>query len=159
MFFQKMILPAAWVLGCLFATAQHVPPHGPDTHRERIEALRIAFISQRLELTPAEAQKFWPVYNQYQADLQKLRENFRNTSSQPPTAEQQLDFEQKKLDLKKKYKAEFEACIGKDKVNRLYALEDEFRKTIQEFRERRHADYPGRMDPPLPPAFRPRGPQ
>jgi hypothetical protein len=33
--------------------------------QERIKALRVAFISTRLDLTPQEAEKFWPVYNDF----------------------------------------------------------------------------------------------
>lgn len=105
---------------------------------DKIEALRIAFISQRLNLTPEEAQKFWPVYNQYVADMKKLRDNFGMGPDKPKlTAEQSLDFEQKKLDLKKSYKAKFEAAIGKEKVNTLYALEEEFKQKLKEMREER----------------------
>jgi hypothetical protein len=31
----------------------------------KIQTQRIAFFSQRMEITPSEAQKFWPVYNEY----------------------------------------------------------------------------------------------
>ncbi len=105
---------------------------------DKIEALRVAFISQRLNLTPEEAQKFWPIYNQYVADMKKLRDNFGMGPDKPKlTAEQSLDFEQKKLDLKKSYKAKFETVIGKEKVNTLYALEEEFKQKLKEMREER----------------------
>jgi hypothetical protein len=44
-----------------FANAQN----GNGQRQEKIQALKIAFITQKLKLTPAEAEKFWPVYNQY----------------------------------------------------------------------------------------------
>ena len=50
--------------------------------RERIEALRVAFITQKLNLTPDESQKFWPVYNEYQDKLKSSRKEFK---SQPTT--------------------------------------------------------------------------
>jgi hypothetical protein len=111
---------------------------GPDGKGDKIEALRIAFISQRLNLTPDEAQKFWPIYNQYTADLKKLRDNFGIGPGKPQlTAEQSLDFEQKKLDLKKSYKTKFEVVLGKEKVNTLYALEEEFKQKLKEMRDER----------------------
>src|SRR3954471_13243532 len=113
-----------------FANAYGQPQQG-----EKIEALRIAFISQRLNLTPEEAQKFWPVYNQMHAEMKTLRNNFGMGPGKPQlTAEQSLDFEQKKLDLKKKYKAQFEAVLGKEKLNTFYSLEEEFRKKLQDLR-------------------------
>ena len=33
--------------------------------RERIKALKVAFITEKLELTESEAQKFWPIYNTF----------------------------------------------------------------------------------------------
>lgn len=145
---KNLLLVAATAL--LFAattTAQNATPPASGSQHEKIQALRIAFISQQLNLTPAEAQKFWPMYNQYQTDLHTLRENFKPGAGQQPTAEQQLDFEQKKLDLKKKYKTEFEGCLGKDKVNKLYGLEDEFRKKVQEYRDQKHGGGPGGRGP------------
>jgi len=41
---------------------------------EKFDAMRIAFITERLELTSAEAEKFWPVYNEYQKQKQGLSE-------------------------------------------------------------------------------------
>jgi hypothetical protein len=41
--------------------------------RDRIEPMKIAFITQKLNLTAEEAQKFWPVYNKFSDELQKLR--------------------------------------------------------------------------------------
>lgn len=137
----KSVLLAVWCLTTVSAIANEEYPMQGDGKGDRIEALRIAFISQRLNLTPEEAQKFWPVYNQYTTDMKKLRENFGVGPGKPQlTAEQSLDFEQKKLDLKKKYKTQFEAAIGKDKVNTLYSLEEEFRQQLRQLREARERD-------------------
>src|SRR4029077_4442534 len=120
---------------------------------DKIEALRIAWISQQLNLTPEEAQKFWPVYNAYRNDLQTLRKNFKPGEGQL-TAEEQLDFEQKKLDLKKKYKTEFEGALGKGKLNQLYGLEEKFHQKLKELREERQ-----QMRGNNPPGRRPWGPR
>ncbi|MCW5906806.1 MAG: hypothetical protein KIS94_03020 [Chitinophagales bacterium] len=137
----KGALLAVWCLTTVSAMATEEHSMQGDGKGDKIEALRIAFISQRLSLTPDEAQKFWPLYNQYTADMKKLRENFGMGAGKPQlTAEQSLDFEQKKLDLKKKYKTQFEAAIGKDKVNTLYSLEEEFRQQLKQMREEREGN-------------------
>lgn len=118
------------------AQPRQAPQNGGEKG-DKIEAMRVAFITQQLNLTPEEAQKFWPVYNQYHEDIKTLRRNFKTAEGQELSADQQLDFEQKKLDLKKRYKAQFEGVIGKEKVNSLYGLEDDFRKKMQEERQRR----------------------
>jgi hypothetical protein len=112
-------------------------PNMQGNKGEKIEALRIAFISQELNLNPQEAQKFWPVYNQYRGDLKTLHQNFKMDANGQMDATQQLDFEQKKLDLKKKYKGQFEGALGKDKVNQLYNLEHKFHEKLKDMREQR----------------------
>jgi hypothetical protein len=41
--------------------------------RERIKAFKTAFITERLDLSPEEAEKFWPVYNQYTENIYRLK--------------------------------------------------------------------------------------
>ena len=64
---MKRILIAAVCL--LAATALFAQPQKPSEEQrkkdfERIKAEKIAFITSELDLTPEEAQVFWPVYNQ-----------------------------------------------------------------------------------------------
>lgn len=40
---------------------------------EKIRTLKTAYITQELSLTPSEAEKFWPVYNEYDSKRTKLR--------------------------------------------------------------------------------------
>lgn len=136
---MKNIMIVAILLAGMFAVNAQAPqpPQGQGDKGEKIEALRIAFITQQLNLTPTEAQKFWPIYNQFNADMKTLRQNFKMDTKGQLTAEQQLDLEQKKLDLKKKYKGQYEAAIGKDKVNQLYNLEKQFRDKLKEMRDQR----------------------
>lgn len=53
------------------AQAPHHDNHGSGNHHgeripeEKIKALKVAFLTNRLNLSPAEAQVFWPVYNAY----------------------------------------------------------------------------------------------
>jgi Spy/CpxP family protein refolding chaperone len=153
---KKIIMNAAILLAVVFTTnvfAQTPPaaqPQGPGPDRgEKIEALRIAFITQELNLTPQEAQKFWPVYNQYRGDMKTLHDNFKPAQGGAQlTAEQQLDFEQKKLDLKKRYKAQFEGAVGKDKVNQLYNIEQKFHEKLKELRDQRQQQRGGGQGPP-----------
>lgn len=40
---------------------------------EKLTAYKIAFFTKKLDLTPAEAEKFWPVYNDYSARKSKIQ--------------------------------------------------------------------------------------
>ncbi len=89
---------------------------------EKIRALKDAFITQKLQLTPAEAEKFWPVYNQYDNEIRQLRVNNRNGDV--------LENEQRLLDTRKKYKPSFEKILGPQRLNDLYNAEREFRNVL-----------------------------
>lgn len=52
--------------------------YAQDGGHDKITALKTAFITEKLELTSSEAQKFWPVYNEYDRQLQILRDQRRN---------------------------------------------------------------------------------
>ncbi len=46
---------------------------GQNPNMERLKAYKIAFFTKRLNLTPQEAEKFWPVYNEYQDMKNKIQ--------------------------------------------------------------------------------------
>ena len=97
---------------------------------EKVDALKIAFLTQKLQLTSAEAEKFWPVYNQYEDELQGVRRDNKTGDM--------LEGEQKLLDIRKKYKGSFEKILGPQKVNTLYGAEKEFRNIlIKRLKERK----------------------
>src|SRR6185312_13247509 len=90
-----------------------------ENRAEKIQSLKIAFITQKLQLTPDEAQKFWPVYNQYQNDVQNLQLNRKDGNV--------IEDEEKLLDIRKKYVSSFEKIIGPQKTNNLFNAERDFR--------------------------------
>lgn len=100
--------------------------------RERVETIKIGYITQKLDLTPEEAQRFFPVYNQYAAEIKEVNEaqRFNNLS--------ELEREDKILSIRKKYNSEFRKAISAEKVNDFFALEKDFRQIVQkELQERK----------------------
>jgi hypothetical protein len=89
---------------------------------EKIQALKIAFITQKLQLTTDEAQKFWPVYDQYENEIHSLQIDSRNGPA--------LENEEKLLNIRKKYKVSFEKVIGPQKLNKLFNAERDFRTIL-----------------------------
>lgn len=90
---------------------------------EKIQALKAAFITQKLELTPKEAQEFWPVYGQYEDDMKKILDDRGNPNDV-------LANEEKILNIRKKYRPEFEKVLGKPRMNKLFTTEKEFRNVL-----------------------------
>lgn len=103
------------------------------------KADKIAFISKKLELTPAEAEKFWPVYNQAEAEVKALKKEHRKARPEKKISEMTddeveklidggIEFQQKELDLRKKHQAQFKAILPIKKVAKLIHLDHEFKK-------------------------------
>lgn len=100
---------------------------------EKIQALKIAFITQKLQLTSSEAEKFWPVYNNYENEIRQLRSRHNADV---------LDNEEKLLDIRKKYKPSFEKILGPQRLNDLYNAERDFRNVlIRRLKEQKPARY------------------
>ena len=100
---------------------------------ETVEAIKIAYFTRKLNLTPEEAQKFWPVYNQYADELKQLRQQNRDLD--------EVDMEEKVVNLRKKYKDNFAKVLPGDRVNQFYRVDKEFtmflRNEMQERNELR----------------------
>jgi hypothetical protein len=50
------------------------PANNLETVHEKLKAEKKSIVTKYMELTESEAQKFWPVYDEYQKDLQKIHE-------------------------------------------------------------------------------------
>lgn len=109
---------------------------------QRIEALKAAFITKKLDLKPEEAKNFWPVYNNYQDEMTTLvkqkRKNRTEGKDKPQEAlNADVEYESKIVDVKKRYQKEFSKVLPAQKVLDLYNAEREFREElIRELRER-----------------------
>jgi len=132
------------------------PPRGKQ--KERIETMKIGFLSERLHLTPEEAKVFWPIYDQYQDELETLRKsrkeklmNDRTNLEDMSDAEiekmvdGEIAFRQSELDLIKKYNPQFKKVLPIRKVGRLYRSEEEFkRELLRKLQDERKQGPPGR---------------
>ncbi len=118
----------------LFAFLKVFPQGGK---REKIEALRVAFITQKLNLTADESQKFWPVYNEYQDKLKAARQEFRKQSTVFPTDKEAQDYldaelllKQREFGLYKEYYDKIKKTIPVKKVAELRQAEEDFKKEL-----------------------------
>ncbi len=129
--------------------AQPGPKH--EEKKEKVEAMKIGFITQQMNLTPEEAQKFWPVYNQMNNEIENLRkerqlsrenvkDNFETMTD--PEFEKLINDElasrQKEFDIQKKYVAQFKAVVSIKKVAQFYRAEEQFkRKLLEKIQEKK----------------------
>jgi hypothetical protein len=103
----------------------------PGRRGERIESLKIAHLSGRLNLDPQTAEKFWPLYHQYEREMQELvLEKRRLNRMDDRSADDILEQEQKALDIRKKYHAQFLRVIDNNQLGQLMQAEKEFRQMV-----------------------------
>ncbi|MEO8148465.1 MAG: hypothetical protein ABI723_12545 [Bacteroidia bacterium] len=140
-------------LVCIGSYAQPGDRQPGGTKDDKIQSMKIAFLTQRLDLTPEEAQKFWPVFNQFESEMKTLRGNKKDASADFDSmndndAEKFVDDElvrrQKELDVLKKYHAQFKQVLPIRKVGKLYTAQEDFkRELLKRLQERREGGKPG----------------
>ena len=134
---------------CVFAVSVYSQPRGGDKNHDRIETMKISFITQRLDLTPEQAQSFWPVYNQMSNQMKAIRDkkrgddrkSFDELSDKEVEAniEAELKKEQEVLDLKKQYIADLKGVLSIKQVAKLLMAEEQFkRRLIQHMSDRKN---------------------
>lgn len=125
---------------CLIAEHSSVIAQSPG---DRIKAKRIAFFTDKLQLTPEEAQRFWPVFNEYDlkrntllVEKRKLTENFKANSKQMNEAETDrvlnkiVQISQQETQLLEQYNKKFRSVLSAQKVMTLYIAETEFKVVL-----------------------------
>jgi hypothetical protein len=102
-----------------------------EARREKMESMKIAHITQKLNLDPKTAEVFWPVYHQYENEMRGVMQEARGMKQDGQlNAEQQLMEEQKALDIKKKYTTQFNKILRPEQVTNLFQAEKEFRQML-----------------------------
>lgn len=109
---------------------------------EKMKAEKIAYLTNYMDLTSAEAEKFWPVYNQ--AEKEK-REGFRNNIESYKALETAINENKSEEEVKtalnnylsaqnngceidKKYANKYREILPEQKVAKLYLGEEKFRR-------------------------------
>lgn len=104
-------------------------PNNRAVELKKIQAMEMAFITKELNLNPDEAQKFWPIFNQYRNDLKTIAVERRNGDP--------LEKQQKMLDLRKRYREDFAKCLNHERAGRVFGAEEDFKSLVRrEFQKR-----------------------
>lgn len=110
-----------------------------EEKRKEFEAQKVAFFTQEMELTPEEATKFWPLYNEMQQKIRVENDKIRNLICPKPqevkdVSEQQalknlqvlLATEQAMRDIKKEYIEKLTKALSAKKVWMMIEAEQKF---------------------------------
>lgn len=111
-----------------------------DDARQRIQEEKVAFFNENLDLSKAEAQKFWPVYNDYQNRKNRLSnekrtlmryysENAGNMSDREisETLDRYIAYEKREIELLESFNEKFREILPDDKVLKIYITEVQFK--------------------------------
>lgn len=143
----RLILVILMVLPTLSLVAQEQTGRA----KERVEAFRVAFYTREMSLSAEEAQRFWPVYNEYAAELEENRKKQRSVQASLRQAytggsdeeintllDQLMDLKGEETDITLQYHQIFKEVLPIRKVAILYKAETEFkRKLLENLQERR----------------------
>ena len=122
--------------------------YGQKNDWEKIKSLKVAYFTEKLELSSNEAKDFWPIYDDFETDLHKLYEGRRdlkkkydyNNLSEKDSKhllDTYLEFEKEKVDITKAYYAKISKVLSYRKTYKLARVEEEFkRQLIREYRDK-----------------------
>ena len=138
-----------------FISLNAIAQDGPFIRKkkEQIKALKVAFITDELSLTPDEATKFWPLFNAFEDKQQEIKkqklkgyldrmddDSFDKLSEKEATTmlAQMESSEDELYQAKKKFVASLKGVISPIKILKLKKAEENFnRKLLQQYRDRK----------------------
>ena len=137
---------------CLFMLSFCFSSYGQkeDNNWEKIKALKVAFITEKLELGSKDAQKFWPIYNTYEEKrnelrTQKFNEVFLKIKDLDQLSEKEassllkkyIDIEEKEEILDKEFLEKLSEVVSSKKAFLLLKAEEDFKRNlIREYRQK-----------------------
>ncbi|UAM99760.1 sensor of ECF-type sigma factor [Polaribacter litorisediminis] len=147
---KKIILYISISLFCSLSLSAQSKKEG----REKIRTLKIAYLTEQLNLTANEAQKFWPVYNAFDKEQHTLRGSYRFSLEQAIQKNETLDniseedskklvalklsTDKKLYEIQKDFIKKIERIISNKKIIKLQIAEIEFgRNLMRKYRRRK----------------------
>jgi len=111
--------------------------------KEKVGAMKVAFLTDKLDLTAKEAQVFWPIYNEFENKLETYRktrkkdalavlETIENLSDKEVESlvDAEIKQRQNELDIQKEYHEKFKKILPVKKVAKLYVAENDFKRQL-----------------------------
>jgi hypothetical protein len=139
--FRLTTLTATFAM--LLVTASSQQHRNMDQKREEIQAQKIAYITQQLRLTPQEAEKFWPVYNEFdeqrkQYEKGQIEQYHGNVPDLSLLTDEEVDSimlakidrDRKMAELQAEYYVKFKEVLPVKKVFLLHKAEMDFKRIL-----------------------------
>ena len=130
--FYKQIL-SVFLLMIMLGNSVDVNAQRGD-RRGKLEKLKIAFITEKLNLSPETAKEFWPVYNEYDNAKQILFRKYKRKAAGQNLSmqdiEHRMEREKEFLDLRKKYITRLGKILTPVQIADLKRSERQFKKLV-----------------------------
>lgn len=153
--FEKLVVLVLALSAITSVSAQHTREEF-HKQKEKIEAHKVAFLTDRLDLSPGEAEKFWPVYNKHREKIENERKQFREAHDYKPSdietmsdeeantfLNDQIAHEQKMLNYREELIEALRNILPPQKILILNESEREFKVQLMK-RVARHKNPPGK---------------
>ena len=126
--------------------AQDKPADNMQILRDKLKADKKLVVAANMELTESEAKNFWPIYEEYQKELQKINRrivallesyaaDFRNKSLTDDKAKKLIDeataIEQAEVNLKSSFAPKLSKTLPSIKVARYLQIENKIRAVVK----------------------------
>ena len=138
---EAMKMKSVTILVIMVLTSSMVLSQNPN--QEKLNVYKIAFFTRKLNLTTGEAEKFWPLYNEYQdkkMEIQKERMKLNmkinqetsdlNEKELAAAADKIIELQVAETDLAVTFHKHIKEVLPPIKVIRLYQAENQFRMQL-----------------------------
>ena len=139
---MKFLFRSILLLSLLTALPTVAQPGAGDRQgrMSQLENARIAYLTEKISLTQDQAQRFWPVYNEFTAKRRELNRRLRQLRTDDPDALSDaqikedltlaLALRQQEVSLEKDYFDKFQKVLSIRQVGKLFQAERQFTKEV-----------------------------
>lgn len=123
------------------------PGQRGERAQEKMEAFKIAFFTERLQLSPDESKAFWPLFNQFENERDALKDKFdlegqklelMSDKDVEAAIMQHIEMEEQLVKLRRDYVRRFMEVLPVRKVAMLQRIDTEFKRALlEEIKKRR----------------------
>jgi hypothetical protein len=114
-----------------------------ESRHDKLKSQKVAYFSNNIDLTPREAERFWPVYNEYNNRRETISqernkilrrlsnvENMENDKDIKAVLDNYTASFEKETELFRQYYQKFSEILPPKKVVRLYITEEQFKQML-----------------------------
>ncbi|MBA4323011.1 MAG: hypothetical protein C0408_09370 [Odoribacter sp.] len=141
--FKPEVIKRGMVILLLLTGVPFLKITAQSPNLDKLNAYKIAFFTRRLNLTPQEAEKFWPVYNEFQDKRNSIQmerqilnrnmyQNELNMSDKDliDAGDKYVALQVQEAALAQEYHKKFKEILSPIKVIRLYQAENQYRMQL-----------------------------